>query len=92
MKTTALKVEEINFELRDSKNMIFELLDHQINSYKLNYLSEWIANHSACSSEKEQKINLLTTKKEEIEALFSKNNSNEFLVDFNISIRKNPAA
>lgn len=94
MTTKTISINEFDLEVFKSKNMILKLIDDQINNYNLQFLREWERNHSISSEGKNAKVKALEAKKAEIQALFDECESNNTIVDFNISIdvkMKSPA-
>ena len=86
MKTTKLRIEEGGLKKNDSKDLIFNMINQQINHYKLGFLSQWEKNHSTSIQHKENKINELRSKKQEIEAFFNEWNSDNPSLDISLSI------
>lgn len=86
MKTKQVNITEENFELKDSRNMIFKVIDCQINNYKLQFLTDWEKNHSISSAIKDSKIAALEAKKRELADLYKAHEFDNSLVDLNISI------
>ncbi len=73
MNNKKITVEEFSCNIRDGKSALFQILNTQINNYKLQFLSEWERNHNICSKEKDRKIEILESSKQELL---------EFLKDF----------
>lgn len=86
MKTKNVDITEENFEMRDSREMTIKLIDAQINNYKLKFMTDWERDHSTSPVTKNSKIEALQAKKQEIAELFARCDSDDSLVDLNISI------
>lgn len=86
MKSKKIKIEERNYQVSDSRSMIFKVIDNQINNYKLQYITMSERDHSIPSKVKDKKIKQLEAKKADLQKLFTKLNDEDYLVDFNISI------
>jgi len=86
MTTKSISINEFDLQVFKSKSMILKLIDEQINNYNLQFLTEWEKNHSVSPKDKTAKINVLEAKKAEIQALFDECETNNTLVDFNITI------
>lgn len=65
-----VSVQETGLDTWDGKNMIFKIIDNQINNYKLQFLTDWERNHDVSPVEKEQKIEKLMLAKENLQELF----------------------
>jgi hypothetical protein len=84
MQTKKVNIEELGFELSDSRSLIFKLIDEKINACKLQYLSQWVKDHTVTTEERDEKIKALQGKKEDLTALFKECDLRESRVDFNV--------
>ena len=66
MKThnNTINIQESDLEIRDGKNMIFSIIDNQINNYKLQALTNWERDHNSSSNESDRSIQQLEETKE----------------------------
>ena len=71
MNTKTISLEESGLNIRDGRNMIFSIIDNQINNYKLKFLSNWEENHTISSEEKDRKIDQLKLTKESLNDFFN---------------------
>jgi hypothetical protein len=94
MKTNKLTIEECGLQLNESRDLIFKMLNNQIEMCKLNYISEWEKDHSISADIKNQKIEALRAKKEEVAAFFNECAGGNPKMDLHISFEfkvKEPA-
>lgn len=86
MKTENKNIEKFNLILNESKEIILELIDNQINDYKLKHLTSWVQDHTIIDDESTQKVEELTKKKKELHSLFEKGDAKDLVVELNFSI------
>lgn len=86
MKTNKINIEECGLAKRESKDLIFKVLNDQINNCKRAYFSEWERNHSTSPDTMNAKIEALEAKKREIETFFEEYSQNAASMDVNIAI------
>lgn len=86
MKTKRLSITEKDFDLNASKEMIIRAIDSQINNYKYQYLTNWEKDHTLSPVEKDEKIKALLAEREDVIELCKAFDSEDSLVDVNISI------
>jgi len=86
MESKKIKIEEFNCKVNYSRNMIFRLLDSQINNYKLQFLANWEGDHSTSPCLKDSKIKELEAMKNEINNLFKECGDKASLVNLSISL------
>lgn len=86
MKTKMIDIEEFNFKIDNTRNVLHKVINSQINNYKLQYLTDWESDHSISSNTKDEKIKALEEKKDSLNVLLSEFDTKTYLVDFKISI------
>lgn len=86
MKNKKVCIIEEGIDCGTSRNMILNVLDSQINNYKLQYLMDWEGNHSISPLKKNKKIEALRAEKDEILGIYRALDTNSSLIDVNISI------
>lgn len=88
MKTDSkiIKIEEIGLDIQDGQNMITNLINNQINNYKLKYLIDWERNHNISPNDKDQKIEQLEKVIEELSIFLSKKNSDDYKLSLSINL------
>lgn len=83
-----ITLSESSNNIKESRDMILNVLSSQINSHKLQHFSNWVGNHNVSPFEKNQKIQKLESLKEEIISFFSEesNFNSEINISFDIKI------
>ena len=79
------------FSPSEAKDVIKNLIDSQLNFYKLKQLQNWIGDHSAAQEELEEKLALLEKRKEEFESIIeqARQLNCSLTVDTSIEIKLN---
>lgn len=85
MKIGKLKIEEFGLQKTESKELILNILNSQINDYKVRQFSSWLKNQSHPSELTERKIEELKSKRNDVETFFG-NCFNDPTMDITISI------
>lgn len=87
MKT--MNMMEDKFTCSEAKDLICQMIDQQINFYKLQYMSIWEGNHSMTTTHLENKIADLVEQKEEINRLIkhAKEEGYNLSIDSKVEIR-----
>lgn len=78
-------IEETDLDIQEGKNMLINLLNNQINNYKLKYLNDWEKNHNISPVDKDQKINQLEKLKNELRDFLAEYNFDDKKLNFTIS-------
>ena len=71
MKNEKIIIEENGLNNNGLRELILNMLNEQINHYKVEYLSEWEKDHATSKEFLNAKIEALTAKKEEINKVFA---------------------
>lgn len=87
MNTTEIMLERPNLSIRESKDLLIKIANQQINHYKIQRLAEWERNHTSSNKNRNKVLELLNTKKQEIEEIFRQFNKEDALVDISFSIK-----
>ena len=85
MQSNKFTIEECGIQNHESKEMIIKMINNQINTYKLEYLSQWERDHSITPDSINKKIEALRAKKKEIEGFFSETNHVNPTIDLSVS-------
>lgn len=86
---------ESGLDVQDGKNMIFNIIDTQINNCKLQFLSKWEKNHKFSAKELDKEIERLNQAKNNLKKLFSQlssENQRMFSISLNVCIKKNESS
>lgn len=78
-------IEETGLEAHEVKQLLIEIIDHQINHHKLTHLGNWVRNHNTSPVEKDQKIKRLQTLKNEVCEFLSESDLNHRTINFSMS-------
>lgn len=88
------KVEFLNgtFTPSEARDILLKVIDHQINFYKLQHLSNWIKDHSVSQDLQKERIAQLEDRKRELAELITEARAEEARLtihgDFNISLER----
>ncbi|MFT5778230.1 MAG: hypothetical protein ACI837_001186 [Crocinitomicaceae bacterium] len=86
MESNKFIIEQNGLNKYESKDMLIKLINGQINSCKLDHMSNWERNHSITSEALNKKVEALQAKRSEIEAFFETSKTKHQTIDMCLSI------
>lgn len=86
MKNEKIVIEENGLNNNGLRELILNILNEQINNYKIAYLAEWEKDHSTSKATLNEKIEVLAAKKEEIKKVFAEVDLKEAAPKMTLSI------
>lgn len=86
MEAKTISIKEKGLSMNHADKMINTLIDSQINHYKLQFMNDWEKNHDLSPKKKDERIEFLRNKKQELKKVLEQISSEDADIDINISI------
>ncbi|TNE73939.1 MAG: hypothetical protein EP333_06260 [Bacteroidetes bacterium] len=86
MKTEKLLIQESDISLTKARDLITKLIDDYIRNRRLQQFAEWERTHMNGLNELDDNLRMLISKKNQINQLLAETESEDILVDLNVSL------
>lgn len=90
MNKQTITIKENGCQLSDVRSMILNLIDCQINNYKLKLVSDWEKCHTQDSKDQKEKIKALISRKKDLIEMLNNDFTSTEDIDFEVSFEISP--